>query len=604
MNLTKLLSRLQGVKGANDRYTAKCPAHNDKNPSLSICRKNGRILLRCFAGCRTEDILDCMGLRYTDLFDEPVPLSSNSPASGKNVEAEYHYCSMDGEPAAVKVRFAGKDFRWKRPDGSPGRGDTHPLYNWQNIREQSGLFIVEGEKDADTLTRYGLPAVSFPDGAKSKWDSEYEAFFRGKNVILLPDNDSPGREFMKTVAVKLLPICASVKTVEMVSIWKNAPEKADITDYLNSGGTIEQLMYAVKKAVPERLPKMYKSFSEIESTDTQWIWFPYIPRGKLVLLTSAPGVGKTFLSLYLCGAVSNGRPFLGESESAVREPECAVYQTAEDGIADTLKKRLEQLCPKPNYQNIYNIDESEKGLTLADTDRIEKVLKEIRPALFIFDPIQAYLGASIDMHRANEVRPVMARIGALAERYNCTFLMIMHNSKMKQSNAVYAALGSVDIPAVSRSMLLLERDPDNEGRLILCHSKSSLARTGDSILFHINNGDMIFDGFSNKTAEDIYFANRQHNSGSSEKSNLAAEIISGLLDKHKGWVPLWEVKKEMDRCGISKTTYYRVKLDFMLRDITIGFARKKSTFWLAPETDIEKFRSDLLRKVLPDYRVQ
>ena len=590
MNLNDILTRLDGVKGRGNSYTAKCPAHEDRKPSLSIKEDGGKVLLHCFAGCRTEDILRAIGIEYTDLFQEP----RTSP-SGRRVLAEYTYTDPEGESVAVKVRYSDKTFFWRRPDGSPGRGETRPLYNWYKVKDKPAIFLVEGEKDVDTLAESGFPAVSFPDGANSKWYSEYADFFRGKSMILLPDNDSPGERLMNMAAEKILPLAKNVRTVHMADLWPNAPEKADISDFLASGGTVKELAEAVKKAAPMRPPKLYKCFSEIKSTETQWLWYPYIPRGKIVLLTAAPGIGKTFLSLYLCGALSDGRPFMGEPESASRQPERAVYQSAEDGIADTLKKRLEQLCPEPRYENIFNIDETEKGLTLADTDRIEEVLRELHPALVIFDPIQAYLGADVDMHRANEVRPIMARIGTLAERYNCTFLMIMHNSKMHQSNAIYVALGSVDIPAVSRSMLMLDIDPDDENRLILCHSKSSLAKTGKSILFHIEEGDLRFDGFSDKTADDIYCSRANFGGRRSEKSDLAAEILSDLLDKHQGWVSLGEVQREMKRCDISKNIFYKIKDEMKLRSVCIGRGRDRSAYWLASEVDPDKFKQDRLK---------
>ena len=115
----------------------------------------------------------------------------------------------------------------------------------------------------------------------------------------------------------------------------------------------------------------------------------------------------------------------------------------------------------------------------------------------IFDPLQAYLGADVDMHRANEVRPVLARIGQLAEKYKCAVIFIMHNSKMGQNQALYRALGSIDILAIARSMLIIGKNPDNQKQKVLCHEKSSLASHGRSILFQISPeyGGLVFDGF-------------------------------------------------------------------------------------------------------------
>lgn len=155
----------------------------------------------------------------------------------------------------------------------------------------------------------------------------------------------------------------------------------------------------------------------ITSQDTKWLWYPYLPLGKIVLMQGDPGQGKTTLALFIAAIISSGRQFYDETPFDVRIPSTVIYQTAEDGLADTIKPRLESM--KPDFRNIFVIDEDKQGLTLADY-RIEAVLKEKAPKLFVIDPLQAYLGADVDMHKANQVRPIMSRIGALAEKYSCT----------------------------------------------------------------------------------------------------------------------------------------------------------------------------------------
>ncbi|MBR1724157.1 MAG: AAA family ATPase [Ruminococcus sp.] len=197
-----------------------------------------------------------------------------------------------------------------------------------------------------------------------------------------------------------------------------------------------------------RVPEGVTRLSEVQATDTQWLWKPYIPRGKITLITADPGVGKTFLALYLTAQVSSGDPFYGEPEDAFRQPDFAVFQSAEDGFADTIKPRLTPMLP--DFSHILNIDETINPLTLLD-ERIGKIMYECQPALMVFDPLQAYLGAEVDMHRANAVRPILAHVSRLAEMYNTAVVFIMHNSKMQGNKALYRALGSIDIAAVARS---------------------------------------------------------------------------------------------------------------------------------------------------------
>lgn len=362
---------------------------------------------------------------------------------------------------------------------------------------------------------------------------------------------------------------------------------------MNTENTLDSDFYdAVANVLKENAPKKnnYRTFADIQSTDTQWLWYPYIPRGKIVLLTAPPSSGKTFFSLYLCAALSDGRPFMGEDETKRRKPETAIYQTGEDGIADTLKRRLEYIRPAPRYENIINIDESEKSISLSDVDRIEEMLQDLRPALIIFDPIQAYLGEKVDMHRANEVRPIMARIGALAERYQCTFLFIMHNSKMQQGSAMYAALGSVDIPAVSRSMLMLGKNPQNSDQLILCHTKSSLAIKGDSVLYHNDKGNLVFDDYSSLSADDVYNAKSERQNDTKLESFTA--MLNDELESRDGAISLKLIQSMQKRYGISNATLYRARDKLCLKTVQCGF-NNKSTYWLFPDIDETAFKASL-----------
>ena len=172
------------------------------------------------------------------------------------------------------------------------------------------------------------------------------------------------------------------------------PEHADVSDFLQvfQLDGIKRLGSLAKSAEfwnPESFPKPSESgvirLSDVQSTETDWLWYPYIPRGKITLLTADPGLGKTFFALYLTACVSTGRPFWGE-EKPYRQPETAVYQTAEDGISDTIKPRLEPMTP--NFANILMIDETSEGLSLSD-ERIEQIMRTYRRS-------QTYPRASVE----------------------------------------------------------------------------------------------------------------------------------------------------------------------------------------------------------------
>lgn len=164
------------------------------------------------------------------------------------------------------------------------------------------------------------------------------------------------------------------------------------------------------------------------------------------------------------------------------EPIHIIYQTAEDGIDDTIKPRLEQ--NGADCSMIRVIDETEKELSMTD-ERLEQAIVETNAKLIILDPIQAYIGATVDMHRANEIRPVLKKLGMIAEKYQCAVILIGHMNKASGSKSTYRGLGSIDIQATARSVLLVARLRDKPNIRIMAQDKSSLAPAGDAIGFEM-----------------------------------------------------------------------------------------------------------------------
>ena len=166
------------------------------------------------------------------------------------------------------------------------------------------------------------------------------------------------------------------------------------------------------------------SMGEIRAEEVKWLWYPYLPRGKLTIVQGDPGEGKTTFVLAIIAALTRGEA-LPESEQAL-EPLNVIYQTAEDGLADTIKPRLD--AAGADCSRVLVIDESQRELTLCD-HRLEQAVQQTRAQLIVLDPIQAYLGDGVDMHRANEVRPVLKRVAAMAERTGCAVILIGHMNK-------------------------------------------------------------------------------------------------------------------------------------------------------------------------------
>lgn len=225
--------------------------------------------------------------------------------------------------------------------------------------------------------------------------------------------------------------------------------------------------------------------SEIQSTEVEWLWYPYIPLGKLTIIQGDPGSGKTMLILYLTSLLSSGSPLPSDNSVIKREPITIIYQTSEDGYEDTIKPRLEHF-PNTNFDNIVFINENDYSLTMLDK-RIEQAIISENAKLFVLDPIQAYVGQNIDMNRANEMRPLLKNLGDIAQRHQVSIVLIGHMNKGKGSKSSYRGLGSIDIPAAARSVLICGELKNSDGVRAVVQDKSSLAKKGNPFAFKVND---------------------------------------------------------------------------------------------------------------------
>lgn len=166
------------------------------------------------------------------------------------------------------------------------------------------------------------------------------------------------------------------------------------------------------------------SLSEIKTEEVKWLWYPYIPFGKVTIVQGDPGEGKTTFVLSVIAALTCGEA-LPECETGL-PPMNVIYQTAEDGLSDTIKPRLEAVGA--DCTRVQTIDDSRSMLTLTD-QRLEEAIHSTDAGLLVLDPLQAYLGSGVDMHRANEIRPIMKKLSAVAERTGCAVVLIGHMNK-------------------------------------------------------------------------------------------------------------------------------------------------------------------------------
>lgn len=243
--------------------------------------------------------------------------------------------------------------------------------------------------------------------------------------------------------------------------------------------------------------KMIK-MSDIEAQEIEWLWYPYIAYGKLAIVQGDPGDGKTTLILNLAAKLTKGEGL--DENMKVMEPMNVIYQTAEDGLADTVKPRL--LQAGADCEKVLVIDESEKSLSMLD-ERIEEALIKTGARVLILDPIQAYLGSGTDMNRANEVRNMTKRLAALAEKYKCAIILIGHMNKAAGNKAAYRGMGSIDFYAVARSVLLVGRVEGEPNIRAMVQIKNNLAEFGHAKAFRLSEEGFRWLGDYEITADEV-----------------------------------------------------------------------------------------------------
>ena len=291
---------------------------------------------------------------------------------------------------------------------------------------------------------------------------------------------------------------------------------------------------------------------DVVSKEVEWLWYPYIPYGKITIIEGDPGEGKTTLVLKLAVALSRGLPLPCDDDKEY-EPIHIIYQTAEDGIEDTIKPRLEKAGADCSMIRV--IDETDKELSMTD-DRLEQAIIETKVRLIILDPIQAYIGATVDMHRANEIRPVLKHLGIIAEKHNCAIILIGHMNKASGSKSTYRGLGSIDIQATARSVLLVARLRDKPNIRIMAHDKSSLAPAGDAIGFEMTEDNrMVCIGPYDITIDELLSGNEGRGK---KKLDIAENFIKEYFGSNKV-IPSNEIMMEAAKRSIKRNTLLSAK---------------------------------------------
>ena len=351
--------------------------------------------------------------------------------------------------------------------------------------------------------------------------------------------------------------------------------------------TIENKKAEWKRSEPE-LKLINMELVKVEQIE--WLLYPFIPFGKVTIIQGDPGEGKTTMVLQIIAKLTRGEPILlnkksqkeaqQDSEENLKQevlsqdnpiqPVNVIYQTAEDGLGDTIKPRL--LAAGADCSRVLVIDDREQPLTMLDV-RLEEAIMQTKARMVVLDPIQGFLGTDVDMHRANEIRPLMKRMAVLAEKYHCAIILIGHMNKNSNGKSSYRGLGSIDFQAAARSVLIMGRLKDEPETRVMCHVKSSLAPEGKSVAFRLDKET----GFQWIGEYDISADDLLSGDARGQKSRIAKEFLLDILAD--GGMAQKKIEEEANKQGIKKKTLRNAKQELEIDSVKRG----NQWFWILSE---------------------
>jgi hypothetical protein len=322
----------------------------------------------------------------------------------------------------------------------------------------------------------------------------------------------------------------------------------------------------------------FRCLADVAPEPVSFLWEPYLPLGKLTLLEGDPGQGKSWLTAAIAAAGSRGRGLPGGDSFP---PFRTLFLTAEDGIADTLRPRVEALGG--DCAAVFTCDQ-DQPLSLAGAAGLAAfgaALAALAPRLVVIDPLVAFLGGATDIYRANEVRAVLAPLVKLAERWSCALLAIRHLNKAKLGRTIYAGQGSIDFTAAARSVLLAGSAAEDAGAHALVHLKSNLAPQGPTLGYRLLPA-FAWGGTSRLTAGDLLAS-----AAPADEANAEDDARTFLRTTLGGPEPLPArlVLNAARDAGISQRTLKRAKRREGVRTTRRGFGAGSTWLWSLPERE-------------------
>lgn len=639
--IEKVLAHFPNAQKRGDEWIDCCPAHDDSRPSLSIkAADDGTVLLTCRSnGCSAKSIVTAKGLQMKDLFPRPPnspaqaapklasvkrtipdkPTRPTFPTSHDAIEslearhgersAEWTYQDASGEPIGMVLRWnlgdGKKDFRplTRRDDrwAVEGMPEPRPLYRLPELQGADRVFVCEGEKAADAIRLIELTATTSAGGSQAPSKTDWSPL-AGKIVVVLPDNDEPGRKYADWVVRHLLTL-RPVPTIKIVTL-PNLPNKGDAVDWIDSSAaqTMDELretllnmtLEAPVISAPPLEPNNQASsertedsqpglltvnLADVEPKEVTWLWGSRIPLGKITLIGGDPGLGKSTMTMDIAARVTRGDGWPDDRDYRAPPAKVLLFNS-EDDIADTIRPRLDTAGAIVENvivtQGVPALDHdgnpSVRGFDLSrDLPRLTHELeKHADIRLVIIDPISAYCG-KVDSHNNTDVRGMLAPLAELAAKYSVAMILVTHLSKGASGRAVYRAMGSLAFAAAARAVWAVDKDPDDPERRLWVPVKFNCGPMPTGLAYR-STGRIVWDDKPVlQTADELLCGD-----GASPRNTQEAPASQWLREfLQDGPQDAVEVLTQAELCGFSRGQINKAKGKLKVISARTGFDNGK-----------------------------
>ena len=506
-SFTEAVELLTGEKGAAlppDR-PSPAPLSNFRLPPRNTDNRTTRNYLT--AARRIDEDVTGFFFATGDIYEEAA--HHNAVFVGRDEDGVPRYAHQRGTAGSFRLDVKGSD----KAFNFCYRGEGERLFVFEAPIDLLS-FLCLFKKDWQKQSYLALGGVG--EKALLRFPSDRPNI---KTVYLCLDSDQAGSGACSRLA-EFVPEGLTVHC--LVPLYKDWNEVLQHRAEFADGKYIREAIYGLKEPTQEETVEIIR-MSEVDTQTVEWLWEPYIPFGKVTIVQGNPGEGKTTFALRLAAACTTGREL---PNMKPLPPFNVIYQTAEDGLGDTVKPRLMEA--EADLDRVLVIDEAKRELTLSD-ERIEKAITQNGARLIILDPIQAYMGEKTDMNRANEVRPIFMRLGQVAQRTGCAILLIGHLNKAAGMQSLQRGLGSIDIAAAVRSVMFIGKLKHDPTMRILTHEKSSLAPPGVSLAFSLGDeGGFRWVGKYDITADEMLSGiEPQRETKTQQAKDLICTLLAG-----------------------------------------------------------------------------